>query len=188
MPRLRSRVRAPSSARAIGAAGARFPDTEEVTGSIPVSPTTDFHHRIATPCLPTCRVSAAWWSRSCPVPPDPRTPGTPVAFREWGIDRSASWRCITALKRRLGPVPPAALPHRPLRRLLPCLAAHRLPRWRGGCVFPGCTAHVRQAQYSYENRSPSLGAGVAIEVRETHETLAGRQPRLPEIKMQRQLH
>ena len=26
--------------RAIGAAGARFPDTEEVTGSIPVSPTT----------------------------------------------------------------------------------------------------------------------------------------------------
>ena len=26
-------------ARAIGAAGARFPDTEEVTGSIPVSPT-----------------------------------------------------------------------------------------------------------------------------------------------------
>ena len=32
------RIRYPP--RAIGAAGARFPDTEEVTGSIPVSPTT----------------------------------------------------------------------------------------------------------------------------------------------------
>jgi hypothetical protein len=39
-----TRVRIPSppriTARAIGAAVARFPDTEEVTGSIPVSPTT----------------------------------------------------------------------------------------------------------------------------------------------------
>src|SRR5690606_27334394 len=35
-----TRVRIPSPPRAIGAAVARFPDTEEVTGSIPVSPTT----------------------------------------------------------------------------------------------------------------------------------------------------
>ena len=37
------RIRYPP--RAIGAAGARFPDTEEVTGSIPVSPTADPMHR-----------------------------------------------------------------------------------------------------------------------------------------------
>ena len=34
-----TRVQIPSPPRAIGAAGARFPDTEEVTGSNPVSPT-----------------------------------------------------------------------------------------------------------------------------------------------------
>src|SRR5690606_16363060 len=34
-----TRVRIPYPPRAIGAAVARFPDTEEVTGSIPVSPT-----------------------------------------------------------------------------------------------------------------------------------------------------
>src|SRR6476661_3858206 len=34
-----TRVQIPSPPRAIGAAVARFPDTEEVTGSIPVSPT-----------------------------------------------------------------------------------------------------------------------------------------------------
>ena len=38
--RARRRVRPPGRRRAIGAAVARFPDTEEVTGSIPVSPTT----------------------------------------------------------------------------------------------------------------------------------------------------
>jgi hypothetical protein len=34
-----TRVQIPSPPRAIGAVGARFPDTEEVTGSNPVSPT-----------------------------------------------------------------------------------------------------------------------------------------------------
>src|SRR4029453_1793774 len=36
-----TRVQIPSPPRAIGAVGARFPDTEEVTGSNPVSPTSD---------------------------------------------------------------------------------------------------------------------------------------------------
>jgi hypothetical protein len=40
-----TRVQIPSPPRAIGAVGARFPDTEEVTGSNPVSPTSNIPSR-----------------------------------------------------------------------------------------------------------------------------------------------
>jgi hypothetical protein len=62
-----TRVQIPSPPRAIGAVGARFPDTEEVTGSNPVSPTsitpgqshisgsqTVPRRRSRDPCLPNC--------------------------------------------------------------------------------------------------------------------------------------
>src|SRR5665811_123888 len=42
--------------RAIGAAVARFPDTEEVTGSIPVSPTTACHSQQGASWTPIRRI------------------------------------------------------------------------------------------------------------------------------------
>ena len=55
-----TRVQIPSPPRAIGAVGARFPDTEEVTGSNPVSPTSIIPGQTGfatptTPALLPCR-------------------------------------------------------------------------------------------------------------------------------------
>ena len=51
-----TRVQIPSPPRAIGAAVARFPDTEEVTGSNPVSPTSN-----APSQRPVCDLATRFW-------------------------------------------------------------------------------------------------------------------------------
>ena len=92
----------PPTARAISSAGERFPDTEEVTGSIPVSPTTsDLRKQVRTsayvPKMPSClALTPSGPGRSCTQVPQPGgtrgswcgLPGTGQHHRRRGAGRS----------------------------------------------------------------------------------------------------
>ncbi len=56
-----------------------------------------------------------------------------------------------------------------------------------GMFFRDVLRMYDKSSTALKTHTPSPGTGVTIELRETHEVLAGRPPRLPEIKAQQQL-
>src|SRR4249920_525540 len=82
-----TRVQIPSPPRAIGAVGARFPDTEEVTGSNPVSPTSntpsrgDFPRSAPTSAGPNVAIDVATGALTTRMPP--RVAPQPHAAARW---------------------------------------------------------------------------------------------------------
>ena len=99
----------PRTHRAIGAAVARFPDTEEVTGSIPVSPTPSRRASAPRPGLFCVRGEAPHAGSRSRGPPGPRSRCAASEVSRVDGDETAVTSPAAPTRRR----PQHACPHRP---------------------------------------------------------------------------